>query len=118
MAQLSEESYILTGADEDEDLTRFRQQYGLGKKVTGRSDYLEEVKRLSALGVGLCFLPEPFARQDVEAKKLWPLLPSKDAPRSDIYVITNPAIQHHAARDLLIQELLQPKNQRAAAANG
>jgi LysR family transcriptional regulator, transcriptional activator for bauABCD operon len=118
MAQLSEESYILTGADEDEDLTRFRQQYGLGKKVTGRSDYLEEVKRLSALGVGLCFLPEPFARQDVEAKKLWPLLPSKDAPRSDIYVITNPAIQHHAARDLLIQELLQPKNQKAAAANG
>jgi LysR family transcriptional regulator, transcriptional activator for bauABCD operon len=116
MAQLSEENYILSGADEDEDLTRFRQQYGLGKKVTGRSDYLEEVKRLAALGVGLCFLPEPYARQDVAAKKLWPLLPSKDAPRSDIYVITNPAIQHLAARDLLIQELLHPETPKAAAA--
>lgn len=115
MAQLSEESYILAGADEDEDLTRFRQQHGLGKKVSGRSDYLDEVKRLAALGVGLCFLPEPFARPDVEAKKLWPLLSSKDAPRSDIYVITNPAIPQLAARDLLIQELLQTKEKKSAA---
>jgi DNA-binding transcriptional LysR family regulator len=103
---LREEPFVLTGADEGDELTAYRLRYGLGQNVAGMSDHLEEAKRLVKLGVGLCFLPEQLAEPEVEAGKLWPLLTDNEVPRTSIYVVTDPALSHHAARDLFIRELI------------
>ena len=73
-AELAGEAFVLTGADEGDELTQFRLEHGLGRNIAGMSDHLEEAKRLAVLGVGLCFLPEGYAQPDVEAGRLWPLL--------------------------------------------
>ena len=105
-SELQTEAFVLTGADEGDELTAFRLRHGLGQNVAGMSDHLEEAKRMAKLGVGLCFLPEQVAAPDVEAGRLWPLLTGDEVPRTDIYVVTDPGLSHHAARDLFIQELI------------
>ncbi len=105
--ELAEQGFILTGADEPDDLTRFRLQYGLGKTRTGISDHLEEAKRLAIMGVGICFLPEKFARRDVERERLWPVLDSSYGPTMDLYLITNPLAPRHRACELFCDELAE-----------
>ncbi len=102
-ADLSAFPFVLTGADEPDQQTRFRQRYGLGRHVGGLSEHLEEARRLTVLGVGLCFLPEAFAARDVSDGQLHPVLNSEDSPASEVFVITNPKAPAHRARDLLIQ---------------
>ncbi len=102
---LAGEAFVLTGADEGEELTRFRLQHGLGRLVAGTSDHLEEVKRLVILGVGLGFLPESYAQPDVEAGRLWSVLEGQDVPSTEMYVVTNPNAPRHRARDLFIAEI-------------
>jgi LysR family transcriptional regulator, transcriptional activator for bauABCD operon len=104
-ADLAKEAFVLTGADEGDELTLFRQQHGLGRNVAGVSDHLEEAKRLVILGVGLCFLPEAYAQSDVDAGRLWPLIPDVGAPTTDLFVITDPNVSGHVARRLFIDEI-------------
>lgn len=104
-SELREEAFILTGADEGDELTEYRLRYHLGAHVAGMSDHLEEAKRLTILGVGLCFLPERYAQPDVHGGRLWPLLSGNDVPRTNIYIITAPDSSHQAARQLFIEEL-------------
>lgn len=106
-AELSDEAFVLTGADEGDELTRFRLEHGLGRRVAGMSDHLEEVKRLTILGIGLGFLPESYAQPDVDAGRLWPVIRSAEAPRTDMYVVTDPKAPDHAARDLFLAEILR-----------
>jgi DNA-binding transcriptional LysR family regulator len=113
--QLRDEGFILTGADEDDELTKFRLLHGIGRNVAGVSEHLEEARRLAILGVGLCLLPEQLAQQDVEAGKLWPLVAGDDVPRTDVYIITDPGASHHIARDLLIQEMTDRTRSSATA---
>ena len=89
-ADLAGEGFILTGADEPDELTQFRTRHGLGRHIAGLSEHLEEARRLAVLGVGICYLPEAFAAPDVARKRLHPLLPPSDEPANQIYVITNP----------------------------
>ena len=103
---LSDERFILTGADEGDELTEYRLQHGLGLNVAGMSEHLEEAKRLAIGGVGLCFLPERFAQPDVDAGRLWPLLTGDDVPRNDIFLITGPSGFRSAARQFLIDEII------------
>ena len=84
---------ILTGGDEPDVISRYRLEHGLGRVIAGQSEYLDEAKRLTVNGVGLCFLPEPFAAKEVEAGQLWPLLPDSESFTSDIYVISLPVEQ-------------------------
>jgi len=99
---LAEYAFILTGADEPESLTRFRQRSGLGTHLAGLSEHLEEARRLTILGVGLCFLPEAFADKDVNNGNLHPVLAAGTDPVSTIFVISNPdAPQHHACDRML-----------------
>ena len=72
-ATLADEAFILTGADEPDLLTAFRMRHGLGRLVAGFSEHLDEAKRLTILGVGICFLPVGFAEPDVKDGRLWPI---------------------------------------------
>ena len=101
---LAREMFILTGADEPDELTKFRLRYGLGHHVAGLSEHLEEARRLAVLGVGICFLPEAFAAREVAEGRLHPLLPEAGEPAMDIYIITNPDAPNHPARDRLLDE--------------
>lgn len=87
---LADEGLILTGGDEPDVISRYRLQHGLGRVVAGQSEHLDEAKRLTIQGVGLCFLPEPFVRAEVADDLLWPLLPKTQSFTSDIYVISLP----------------------------
>ncbi|WP_177228060.1 LysR family transcriptional regulator [Hyphomicrobium facile] len=102
---LAEEPFILTGADEPDQLSDFRLKYGIGQKVSGISQHLEEARRLAILGVGLCFLPDGYAAPDVSSGRLWPLLGKRNAPAMEIFIISNPDRPWHMAHILFIEEL-------------
>ncbi len=101
---LAREMFILTGADEPDELTKYRLRYGLGHHVAGLSEHLEEARRLAVLGVGICFLPEAFAAHEVAEGRLHPLLPEAEEATLDICIITNPDAPNHPARDRLLDE--------------
>lgn len=105
--QLRREGFILTGADEPDELTDFRVRHGIGTQVAGMTEHLEEARRLTILGVGLCFLPEGLAAPDVAAGRLWPLLPLKDSPRMDVFIIENPNTSRRVAGFRFREELLK-----------
>ncbi len=101
------EAIRLTGADEPDELTRFRMRYSLGRHVAGLSEHLEEARRLAILGVGICFLPEAFVSSDVADGKLHPVLARGKDPASDIFLISNPDAPSHRARDILLDHFRQ-----------
>ena len=101
---LAGEAFILTGSDEPDQLTDFRLKHGLGRNIAAITEHLEEARRLTIVGVGLCFLPEGYAAPDVAAGQLWPLLGARGLPSMDIYVITNPSGPPHLSRRLFIEE--------------
>ncbi len=103
--QLSSEAYILTGGDEPEDLERFRRRYGLGTKVSGSAEDLQEAKRLVGLGIGLGFLPTLVADGQRSGPKLWPILASGLAPSYDIYLITREEPARNTPTQLFVDEL-------------
>jgi DNA-binding transcriptional LysR family regulator len=105
---LAGQAFVLTGADEPDELTAYRTRHGLGLEVAGLSEHLDEAKRLTILGVGICFLPEAFAAPDVEAGRLWPLLQHEDQPCMPVFVITNPRAPGKLARQLLLAEIGVP----------
>ena len=103
--ELADESFILTGADEPDELTQFRLRHRLGRHVAGLSEHLEEARRLTMLGMGICFLPQEFAAPDVVEGRLHPLLPAFEDCTNQIYVITNPNTPAFPARERFLSEL-------------
>lgn len=101
--ELARQAIILTGADEPDELTRYRLRYNIGQQVAGLSEHLEEARRLAVLGVGICFLPEAFASDDVAQGRLHPVLLRGNNPAPDIFVISNPRAPSHRARDVLLE---------------
>lgn len=85
--EIANHPFILTESDEPEELHDFRFAHGLGSHVAGRSEHLEEAKRLTKLGVGICFLPNGFAAADCADGALWSLLPDIHEPAIPIYAI-------------------------------
>lgn len=104
--ELAEAGLILTGGDEPDVISRYRLQHGLGRIVAGQSEHLDEAKRLTIQGVGICFLPEPFVRAEVAEGLLWPLLPKSQSFTSDIYVISLP-LERLQLPARLFQDILQ-----------
>lgn len=96
---------IFTGADEPEQLTRFRLKYGIGRRVAGLAERLEEARRLTSLGVGVCFLPQGYVAEDVETGMLHPVLELESPPASEICVISSPHAPPHPARAILLDLL-------------
>ena len=101
--KLSNEKFVLTGNDEPEQLTKFRMKHNLGHHIGGVSSSLEEAKRLTLSGAGICFLPEGFVINEVEAGSLWAVTDVMDELTLDIFVITH---QTNPVR-LAIQYFLQ-----------
>lgn len=114
--ELAGYSFILTGADEPDQQTKFRLRYSLGRHVAGLSEHLEEARRLTILGLGLCFLPEAFASRDAASGQLHAVLAPGNAAASEIFVISNPQAPVHGARDLLLQHFR--RNMPAALEGG
>ncbi len=104
--ELAEAGLILTGGDEPDVISRYRLQHGLGRIVAGQSEHLDEAKRLTIQGVGLCFLPEPFVQAEVASGSLWPLLPKAQSFTSDIYIISLP-LERLQLPTRLFQDVLQ-----------
>ena len=114
---LADEPFVLTGSDEPDQLSEFRLRHGLGRRVAGISAHLEEAKRLTILGVGICFLPVGYAAPDVASGRLWPLLGKRELPSTPIYIITNPKAPSHQSRQLFIDEFkVMMKENRSSGA--
>lgn len=111
-AALADHPFVLTGADEPDQLSDFRLKHGLGRRVAGISAHLEEAKRLAILGVGICFLPISYAEPDVASGRLWPMLGRRTLPSTPICIITNPKDPSHHSRQLFIEEFNQMMKHR------
>ena len=89
---LSKYKFVLTGNDEPEKLTKFRIKNNLGHHIGGISSSLEEAKRLTLSGAGICFLPEGFTVSEVNNNSLWPVTEVIDALTLKVFIITHPSI--------------------------
>jgi DNA-binding transcriptional LysR family regulator len=103
--ELAGEGLILTGADEPDELMRFRTRHAIGREVAGLSEHLEEAKRLALLGVGICFLPESLVAREVAEGKLHAVMARGNDPSSNIYTISNPSAPPHQASQVLLDYL-------------
>ena len=106
-AQITNEPFVLTGNDEPEQLTKFRLQRGLGHQLAGISSHLEEAKRLTLIGAGICFLPEGYTVNEVEDGLLWPLTKAIKDLRLDIFIISHPQIPESLIRQYFIKEVMR-----------
>jgi DNA-binding transcriptional LysR family regulator len=91
--ELRDDHFVLTGDDEIELITHLRRRNGLGTKVSGMAEDINEAQRLIRLGVGIGFLPVLAAEEDVTKGRLWPMLYADIEPAYDIYLLarTDPA---------------------------
>ena len=104
---LSREKFVLTGNDEPDQLTKFRLKYNLGHYVGGMSTSLEEAKRLTVAGAGICFLPEGFTENEVESGQLWPVTEFMDELTLEIFLISRQRIPKRLAQQLFINKVLE-----------
>jgi len=102
---LTDEPFVLPGADEAEEVRSYRKRFDWGTRVAGESLDLNEVKRMIAAGLGIAFLPQDFMQHDIDAGHIWPLM--EPQVQNDIYVITNPANPRYLAVRRFL-ELLPP----------
>jgi LysR family transcriptional regulator, transcriptional activator for bauABCD operon len=86
--QLVSEPFVVT-KDEPIPYIRHRERHGLGRKIGGFADNLQERMWLIQLGIGIGFLPKPVVEASAFAAKLWPLLRDADAPVCALYFMTN-----------------------------
>ena len=105
LRELRNEPFVLTAADEPDEITGFRLRYGLGQVVSASSEYLEEALRLIRNGVGLGFLPDAIASPLQKEGLLHCVAPETENPLVDLYVITNPLSPRSAAAGLFVEEL-------------
>ena len=89
---LSKHKFVLTGNDEPEKLTKFRIKNNLGHHIGGISSSLEEAKRLTLSGAGICFLPEGFTANEVRDNLLWPVTEVIDELTLKIFVMAHPMV--------------------------
>jgi len=104
---LSKEKFVLTGNDEPEQLTKYRMKHDLGHHIGGISSNLEEAKRLTVAGSGICFLPEGFTEREVRLNQLWPLTDKIDMLTLDIFVITHPKVPERLAIQQFSRQVVQ-----------
>ena len=73
--------------DEPLPYIRYRERYGLGRRIGGFADSLNERMWLIQLGMGIGFLPKPVVDSSNFAAALWPLLPDEEAPVCSVYLM-------------------------------
>lgn len=112
IAALADEAFVLTGSDEPDSLTSFRLRHRLGHKVTARTPNLEEARRLTVAGVGICILPEQLVVSDVAGGSLWPLVERSEEMSCDIYAITNIHAPKRLAKEAFVALVAEADNSR------
>jgi len=103
--ELKDEGFVLTGDDELEIITRVRRRYGLGAKVNGIAEDVNEALRLIVLGVGIGFLPVLAAEEAVSSGRLWPLLHADAEPAYDIFLLARSEPSRDTATQLFLDEV-------------
>jgi hypothetical protein len=98
---------VITGNDEPEQITKFRLKHGLGHRLAGISSHLEEAKRLTLIGAGICFLPEGFTVNEVKDGLLWPLTEVIKDLTLDIFIISHPQTPESLIRQYFIKEVIR-----------
>jgi DNA-binding transcriptional LysR family regulator len=111
---LDDEPFVTLGIDEPLELVEFRNQHGLGQRIAGSANHLDEVKRLIQLGIGIGFLPERMAEPNVAAGSLWPLGSEHTGWGANIYIITHPEASRPMMRHLFIAEVLAQQRSEVA----
>ncbi len=105
LRDLRNERFVLTAADEPDEITGFRLRFGLGQVAGASSEYLEEALRLIRNGVGLGFLPDAMAKPLCQLDLLHAVAPTAEKALVELYVITNPLSPRSAAAQLFVDEL-------------
>ena len=77
--QMEAEPFVVT-RDEPLPYIRYRDRHGLGRRIGGFADSLNERMWLIQLGMGIGFLPKPIVDSSNFASVLWPLLADEEAP--------------------------------------
>ncbi len=110
---LVSEYFIVTHGDEPEDLTTFRQRFGLGRNASGHTEDLHEAARLIEIGVGIGFLPTIVARAR-SRENLWPILDLTALPSYPIYLVAQPPARVSTPSQIFLDEV---RRRLAAAAS-
>lgn len=82
------------------DVTAYRAKASIGQRVRGQSPYVNEVRRMIELGLGIGFLPLHLAEPFVARGSLWRLPPYSEEPSAKIYLVTNSEIRLSEAEEL------------------
>ncbi len=107
LSDLKDEHFVLTGDDEIELITNLRRRNGLGTKVSGLAEDINEAQRLIRLGVGVGFLPILAAQADVASGRLWPMLYADAEPSYDIYLLARTDPSRDTATQLFWDEVFR-----------
>ena len=105
--ELKEEGFVLTGDDEIETITHLRRRYGLGTRVSGLAEDINEARRLIVHGVGIGFLPILSAQDEVTKGRLWPLLHADTEPSYDIFLLARAGAARDTATQLFLDEVVR-----------
>lgn len=105
--ELKDEAFVLSGEDEIEIVTHLRRRYGLGGRVTGLAEDINEARRLIVCGVGIGFLPVPAVRSEIERGQLWPLLHADFEPSYEIFLLARAEPERDTATQLFIDEVFR-----------
>ena len=92
--------------DEPLPYIRYRDRYGLGRRIGGFADSLNERMWLIQLGMGIGFLPKPIVESSNFASVLWPLLPDDEALICSVYLMANGHATRSAPAQLLLDTAL------------
>lgn len=105
--ELKDEGFVLTGDDEIELITHLRRRYRLGTNVSGLAEDINEARRLIVQGVGIGFLPELVAENEVAKGRLWGLLHADFEPSYDIFLLARAETARDTATQLFWDEVIR-----------
>ena len=86
-------------------VTAYRAHASIGQRVRGQSAYVQDVRRMIELGLGIGFLPLHLAERHAARGTIWRLPPYSDLPSAKVYVVSNPEIQFSTAETLFLESL-------------
>lgn len=104
-AELRAEPFVgfnadVLGGQHMSDVTAYRAKASIGQRVRGQSAFVNEVRHMIELGLGVGFLPLHLAEPFVAKGSLWRLPPYSQEPSAKIYLVTNSEIQLSEAEKL------------------
>lgn len=85
------------------DVTAYRTKASIGQRVRGQSNFVNEVRRMIELGLGIGFLPIHLAEPFVADGDLCQLPPFTNLPTASVFLVANPEIQRSQAEQCFLE---------------